>query len=81
MRTRVYLVAVFALLAVPASAVTIDWVPVGEPGNACDSRSQGCFGAVPYGYSISRYEVTNVQDAEFLNAKAAVDRSSSTTRR
>lgn len=26
--------------------VEIDWVPVGDPGNACDPQSQGCFGAV-----------------------------------
>ncbi len=34
-----------ALLAAPASAVSIDWVTVGDPGNACDTQSTGCFGA------------------------------------
>jgi len=53
--------------------VTIDWVTVGDPENACDSQSQGCFGAVTYTYRISRYEITNVQYAEFLNAVAATD--------
>ena len=40
------LVAVSPLLASAASAVTIDWVTVGDPGNACDPQPQGCFGAV-----------------------------------
>ncbi|MDP6981347.1 MAG: SUMF1/EgtB/PvdO family nonheme iron enzyme [Myxococcota bacterium] len=58
------------LLAESASAVTIDWVTVGGAGNACDTQSQGCFGAVAQSYRISRTEVTNAQYAEFLNAKA-----------
>ena len=61
------------LLAYPAHAVTIDWVTVGGAGNACDVQSQGCFGAVAYTYQISKYEVTNAQYAEFLNAVAATD--------
>ncbi|MDB4433107.1 formylglycine-generating enzyme family protein [bacterium] len=61
------------LVATSASAVSIDWVTVGNPGNACDTQSQGCFGAVAYTYRISKYEVTNAQYAEFLNAKAASD--------
>ena len=32
-----------------------------------------CFGAVDYAYRIAKYEVTNAQYAEFLNAKAASD--------
>jgi formylglycine-generating enzyme required for sulfatase activity len=61
------------LLAGPASAaVTIDWVPVGNSGNAPDSPSSNCYaascGAVGYSYLISKYEVTNSQYAEFLNA-------------
>jgi formylglycine-generating enzyme required for sulfatase activity len=56
-----------------AQAVTIDWTPVGNPGNACDTQSQGCFGAVGHDYQIGTYEVTNAQYAEFLNAKAASD--------
>ncbi|HEY3254742.1 MAG TPA: SUMF1/EgtB/PvdO family nonheme iron enzyme [Polyangiaceae bacterium] len=61
------------LLASAASAVTMDWTSVGEPGNACDPQSQGCFGAVSYSYNIGTYEVTNAQYAELLNAKAASD--------
>src|SRR5262245_58814137 len=61
------------LIASSASAVTMDWTPIGNPGNACDPQSQGCFGAVGYAYNIGTYEVTNAQYAEFLNAKAAFD--------
>ena len=73
----VLLALVFAaLLAAPASAVTFDWVLVGDAGNAPDS-AENCYsancGSVAYDYSISKYEVTNAQYAEFLNAKAASD--------
>jgi formylglycine-generating enzyme required for sulfatase activity len=66
------------LLAPPASAlVTIDWVAIGNPGNAADTPSSNCYaadcGSVSYEYQISKYEVTNAQYAEFLNAKAASD--------
>ena len=54
-------------------AVSIDWVTVGDAGNACDTQNQGCFGAVADVYRISKYETTNAQYAEFLNAKAASD--------
>src|SRR5262245_60935848 len=60
-------------IASSASAVAMDWTPIGNPGNACDSQSQGCFGSVAYGYDIGTYEVTNAQYAAFLNAKAASD--------
>ena len=58
-------------LASSASAVTMDWTLVGNPGNA--RRIPPRFGAVGYAYSIGTYEVTNSQYAEFLNAKAASD--------
>ena len=58
------------LIASSASAVTMAWTPIGNPGNAPDDTG---FGAVPYAYSIGTYEVTNAQYAEFLNAKAAAD--------
>jgi formylglycine-generating enzyme required for sulfatase activity len=71
---RSLLVFTALLFAFPAQAeVTIDWVTVGDPGNACETQSQGCFGAVPYSYRISKYAVTNAQYAEFLNAVAATD--------
>lgn len=68
--------SVAVLLALPASAVTLEWVPVGDPGNAPDDAANclydGC-GAVPYEYRIAKHEVTNAQYVEFLNAKAATD--------
>ena len=68
-----------ALLAGPAHAVTMDWVPIGNPGNPVDTSTNcvgpGC-GSVGYNYFISKYDVTNAQYAEFLNAKAASDSNS-----
>ncbi len=65
-----------AVLAGPASAVTIDWVTVGNPGNAADTASN-CYaadcGSVAEVYRISKFEMTNAQYAEFLNEKAASD--------
>ncbi len=70
------------VIASSASAVTIEWTFIGDPGNAADAdpttdycgftHDQPC-GAVDYTYSIGTYEVTNAQYAEFLNAKAAAD--------
>ena len=73
-----FLVLAVLLVALPAGAVTIDWVPVGDPGNAADTASN-CLnsaadcGSVADAYRISKYEVTNAQYAEFLNAMAATD--------
>ena len=67
------------LSGVDASAASFDWVTVGDPGNACttlvDAGSQTtyCAGGVAYSYQISKYETTNAQYAEFLNAVAASD--------
>ena len=47
-------------------AVTIDWLPVGNPGNAADTTG---YGAVGHSYDIAAYDVTNSQYVEFLNAK------------
>jgi formylglycine-generating enzyme len=72
------LVRVALLLAAfvaDARAVTINWSPVGNPGNAADTTvmSDGTsgYGAVPYAYNIGTYDVTNNQYVEFLNAKDA----------
>jgi formylglycine-generating enzyme required for sulfatase activity len=49
-------------------AVTIDTVPVGNPGNPVDTRYNATgFGSVGYEYRIGKYEVTNAQYTEFLN--------------
>ncbi len=57
------------LLTTPARAIHIDFVPVGNPGNANDTRYQFPLGGVAYEYEIAKYEVTNAQYVEFLNAK------------
>jgi len=65
------LVVAALLLVLPAHAeVTIDWVTVDDPGNAADDTGHGAVADV---YRISKYEVTNAQYAEFLNAVAATD--------
>ena len=48
-------------------AVTIDWVTVGNPGNANDTIGAG-YGAVASSYQIGKYDVTICQYTEFLNA-------------
>jgi len=59
------------LLALPARGlVTVDWVEVGNPGNAPDHTG---YGAVPARFELARFETTNAQYAEFLNAVAATD--------
>jgi formylglycine-generating enzyme required for sulfatase activity len=61
--------------AVPhAHAVTIDWVTVGDPGNAADTTgSPNPAGAVADAFRIMKYEFTNQQYANFLNSVAATD--------
>jgi formylglycine-generating enzyme required for sulfatase activity len=55
-----------------AQAITIDAVPIGNPGNA--GRIQGgIFGSVSTNYRIATTEVTNAQYVEFLNSVAASD--------
>lgn len=71
--------AALALVCIgPADAeVTIDWVTVGDPGNASDPAPFGFFsnsyGDVANAYRIGKYEVTIGQYTQFLNAVAATD--------
>jgi sulfatase modifying factor 1 len=53
--------------SIASASVTIDWVTVGNAGNAADPLTG--YGAVGYEYKIGKYEVTNAQYGAFLNAK------------
>jgi formylglycine-generating enzyme required for sulfatase activity len=62
----------------PAPAVTIDTVPIGNPGNASDTRyideyHASGVGAVAYEFRMGATEITNAQYVAFLNAVAASD--------
>jgi formylglycine-generating enzyme required for sulfatase activity len=56
-----------------SSAVTVEWVTVGNPGNVPDTRFGTPLGSVNYVYQIGKYEVTAGQYTEFLNAVAKDD--------
>ncbi len=57
-----------------ASALTIETVPVGNPGNADAAGALNTpRGGVAYEYRIGKYEVTLNQYREFLNAVGATD--------
>ena len=81
MKTKVLTIPVAALLAAvvvglgsAAMAVDIETVPVGNPGNAADTRYEAPgYGAVSYEYNIGKYEVTAGQYRDFLNAVAKTD--------
>ena len=77
-RTALALLLLVAAFAAKARAVTIDWSPVGNPGNAGElsgidgyngAGPNAIVGAVPYSYRIGTYDVTNSQYVDFLNAK------------
>jgi len=53
-----------------AQAAVPETVTVGNPGNAADAKNVG---AVDYVYKIGKYEVTNAEYCEFLNAVAKTD--------
>jgi formylglycine-generating enzyme len=76
-RLCVSCVAVFTVAyAVASQAVTIDMVTVGNKGNIADTAvmidSTTGYGSVSYNYQIGKYEVTNAQYCEFLNATANI---------
>ncbi len=54
---------------IEATRVTINWVLVGDAGNASDtSCGERSHGGVAYEYLIGKYEVSNAQYTMFLNA-------------
>ncbi len=62
-------VALLGSLAVPAHAVTIDWVTVGDPGNTADTTGDpNPAGVVADSFRIMKYEFTNQQYTDFLNS-------------
>lgn len=71
-------VTLTAFVSLVQAEVVIEMVTVGDPGNAGEySGSNYNFGPVlvgevDYTYNIGKYEVTNGQYREFLNAKAAL---------
>jgi sulfatase modifying factor 1 len=71
---RVAMVAVVAFSGSMSSAVAVETVRVGNPGNIDDTRyATPGFGGVNYAYRIGMYEVTAGQYTDFLNAVAATD--------
>ena len=70
------LVASIFAFAGPAAARFINFVEVGDPGNPSDTLThctEPACGTVGTTYCIGKYEVTNAQYAEFLNAVADSD--------
>jgi len=67
-RLIILLACLSAALTTSASAIVLmDWVTVGNANNAADPSTG--YGAVDHAYQIGKYEVTNAQYCEFLNAK------------
>jgi formylglycine-generating enzyme len=61
------------VFAMPAGQTSLLFSPIGDSGNAPDTRYGGSYGAVPYSYRIGTYEVTAAQYCQFLNAVAKDD--------
>ena len=51
--------------SIASAQATIQWVTVGDPGNAPDTTT---YGAVSTSFQIMKYEFTNQQYTNFLNA-------------
>jgi formylglycine-generating enzyme required for sulfatase activity len=59
---------------IASAGITIATVPVGDVGNAADTRFRPPgYGRVDYAYNIGKYEVTAGQYTGFLNAVGGVD--------
>jgi hypothetical protein len=72
--TAIAFLAIFLCSPTAHAVVTFDWVTVGNPSNPPDqlytynNPDNLQFGSVANTYRISKYEVTNAQYTEFLNA-------------
>ncbi len=73
--------------AIVVQGIGIDFVPIGNAGNAADPATGNLYGAVDYNYQMGKYEVTIGQWNSFVSAAGApagnpsyaYDGSSSTT--
>ena len=64
--TAALVALMLASLTLPnAHAVTIEWVTVADPGNTADTTT---YGAVADAFQIMKFEFTNSQYTDFLNA-------------
>jgi formylglycine-generating enzyme required for sulfatase activity len=61
---------VYNVFDMPAGDTSLQFVPVGSPGNVADTTG---YGAVGYAYEMGEYDVTLGQYCQFLNAVAASD--------
>ena len=57
----------------PAGQTSLQFVTVGNPGNAADPATGSLYGTVGYTYNIGKYDVTVGQYCQFLDAVAATD--------
>ncbi len=57
----------------PPGQTSLQFVTVGNPGNAADPATGSLYGSVPYTYQIGKYDVTAGQYTAFLNAVAKTD--------
>src|SRR5271167_4595907 len=54
----------------PQGQTSLQFVPIGDPGNAADSTG---YGAVAYTYQMGQFDVTVAQYTQFLNSVAQTD--------
>jgi formylglycine-generating enzyme required for sulfatase activity len=54
----------------PAGETSLDFVTVGNPGNAPDPATGSLYGSVSHTYQMGTYDVTSAQYCDFLNAVA-----------
>ena len=85
MRRLISILAAIALMALAATAAranvfsmpngeaSVQFVPVGDPGNAADPATGSLYGAVGYAFGMGKNDVTVGQYCQFLNAVAATD--------